>query len=143
VLTGDTASTRTIDSPARLSPGCVNWQIMRRTLWRADFDDARHPNTLPLKKARPGQRRHSGPRCLSPDISKWPSAARQTTPSTRTWHGGENSPLWVVGMDGRSTAKCEIDGDWYEVIGECRWTLGCCQARLLGATGVLERDRLQ
>ena len=40
---------------------------MRRTLWRADFDDARNPNSLPLKKARPGQRRHSGPRCLSPD----------------------------------------------------------------------------
>src|SRR5208283_994842 len=40
---------------------------MRRTLWWADFDDARHPNSLPPKKARPGQRRHSGPRCLSPD----------------------------------------------------------------------------
>ena len=51
----------------RQSPGCVDWQIMRRTLWRADFDDARNPNPLPLKKARPGQRRHSGPRCLSPD----------------------------------------------------------------------------
>jgi hypothetical protein len=43
---------------------------MRRTLWRADFDDARHPNSLPSKKARPGQRRHSGPRCLSPDNDK-------------------------------------------------------------------------
>jgi hypothetical protein len=51
--------------------GCVDWQIMRRTLWRADFDDARDPN---FKKARPGQRRHSGPRCLSPDISDWPRA---------------------------------------------------------------------
>ena len=36
-------------------------------LWRADFDDARNPNSLPFKKARPGQRCHSGPKCLSPD----------------------------------------------------------------------------
>ena len=41
----------------RQSPGYVDWQIMRRTLWRADFDDIRHLNSLPLKKARPGQGR--------------------------------------------------------------------------------------
>jgi hypothetical protein len=69
VLTDDTASTRALDRSARHLPGCVHWQIVRRTLWRADFDDARHLNPLPLKKARPGQGRHTGPRCLSPDTA--------------------------------------------------------------------------
>ena len=46
-------------------------------------------------------------------------------------------------MDGRSTAKCDIDGDWYEVIGERRWTLGRRQTTLMGGTEVLERDRLR
>ena len=68
VLTDGTASTRTIDRSSAAVAGCGDWQIMRRMLWRANFDDARHPSSLPLKKARPGQRRHSGPRCLSPDI---------------------------------------------------------------------------
>jgi hypothetical protein len=42
--------------PALQSPGCGDRQIMRRTLWRADFDDARYRNSLPLKEARPGIR---------------------------------------------------------------------------------------
>ena len=41
--------------PARQPPGCGDWQIIRRTLWRADFDDARHPNSLPLTVKRPAQ----------------------------------------------------------------------------------------
>ena len=49
-----------------------------------------------------------------------------------------------VADDGRwKHPKCDIDGDWYEVIGERRWTLGRRQTRLLGGTGVLERDRLR
>ena len=46
-------------------------------------------------------------------------------------------------MDGRSTEKCEIDGDWQEVIDERKWTLGRRRTRLLGGTRVLERDRLR
>ena len=33
-------------------------------------------------------------------------------PSTCTWHGGTNGPHGSLAMDGRSTAKCDIDGDW-------------------------------
>jgi hypothetical protein len=87
VLTDSTASTRTIDGSSTPVAGCVDWQIMRPTLWRADFDDARNANSLPLKKARPGQRRHSGPRCLSPD----------TMPATQelaTWV--ETNDRWPV-----------------------------------------------
>jgi hypothetical protein len=55
------------------------------------------------------------------------------------WPAHHGSPA----MDGGSTAKCDIDGDWKELIGERRWTLGRRQTRLLGGTGVLERDRLR
>jgi hypothetical protein len=53
------------------------------------------------------------------------------------------APHGSLAMDGRSTAKCDIDGDWYEVIGERRWTLGRRQTTLMGGTEVLERDRLR
>ena len=33
--------------PEQQSPGRSDWQIMRRTIRRPDFDDARHPNSLP------------------------------------------------------------------------------------------------
>ncbi len=106
--------------PARQSPGCVHWQIMRRTLRRADFDDARHPNSLPLKKARPGQRRHSGPRCLSPDNdgSRWGQNILENDlgRARRTWNGGGAES---ASQDHSSPSSC--------VTGLCEWVLLACR----------------
>jgi hypothetical protein len=68
VPTDDTASTRTIDRSSAAFAG------LRRLTDHAGERcggptsmTLATPNSLTLKKARPGQRRHSGQRCLSPD----------------------------------------------------------------------------
>jgi len=79
---------------------------MRRTLWRAAFDDARHPNSLPLKKAHPGQRRHRGPRCLSPDKDSLVRQEGETTlfSSTRSTRSTGPAPATTSSPTGLSTS---------------------------------------
>ena len=91
------ASTRTIEGPAQQSPGCGDWQIMRRTLQRADLDDPRHPKFLPFKKARPVQRRHSGPRCLSPDNPPGPGKRRTRQARQTAYPPAPRQPAYPPG----------------------------------------------
>ena len=92
---------------ARQQPGCVDWQIMRRTLWRADLDDARNANSLPLKKARPGQRTPPG-RYI---CHRTPGTA--TVGIARTW------PL--AGVFGRCLASLRVVGHSRR----SRWSVRC------------------
>ena len=68
VPTDDTASTRTIDRFQRgIRQGASTGRSCGERCGGPTSMTLATLNYLPLKKARPGQRRHSGPRCLSPD----------------------------------------------------------------------------
>lgn len=51
---------------------------------RANFEGKPQTRPLPLKKARPGQRHHAGPRCVSPDTRNCRASVPVPAPTSKT-----------------------------------------------------------